>query len=157
MAPSFSLFHLYNAHSLLLYKQGHLAIGENTTLKGWCKISQLSHSNVLWAIGISYYLEPSAAQALPPLPSPRVKAQRINSLWNPSAPSLAPKCFCRGAVWRPLGQPGPRHSIRLLGCIYLITEKLRLILPEVQPCEMQATSSLDAPPSWYALLLCAIS
>lgn len=115
------LFHDYNAHSLLRYREGHLTIGENTILKDWFKIPQLNHSNVLWAV--SYYQEPSAAQAFPPLPSLRVKAQRINSLWNPSAPFPALKCFCRGTAWRPLRQSAPRHSICLLSSVYLITEK----------------------------------
>lgn len=43
MAPSFPLLHHYNAHPLLLHKEGHLTI-ENTTLKGWFKVPQLSHS-----------------------------------------------------------------------------------------------------------------
>lgn len=77
---SFTLFHHYNAHSLLQYSEGHLAIGENTILKDWFKIPQLNHSNVLRAVGISCYQGPSAAQEFPPLPSLRVKAQRINSL-----------------------------------------------------------------------------
>lgn len=157
MVPSLLLFHHYNPYSLLLYKEGHFAIGENTTLKGWFKIYQLSHSNIPWALGINYYQELSAAQAFPLLPSPRVKAQRINSLWNPSASLQEPKRFCRGAEWCPLGQPAPRHSICLLSWVYLMAERLGLILPVVRHCEMQATSRRNFRPSWYTLLVPAVS
>lgn len=122
---------------------------ENTILKDWFKISQLKHSNVPWAVGISYYQEPSAAQAFPPLPSRRVKAQRINSLWNPSAPFPALKCFCRGTAWRPLRQSAPRHSICLLSCIYPITEKKDWGY-SARSQTLQDVGYLNVPPSQHA-------